>query len=109
MPTYEYVCDACGYEFEAFQRMSESPLTDCASCGESRLRRKIGSGAGFIFKGGGFYETDFKDKKGKKEEAAPAAKESSNGSSSDKSSPSDAKPAATSQSAEKSTPVATSA
>lgn len=53
--------------------MSESPLTDCASCGDSRLRRKIGTGAGFIFKGGGFYETDFKDKKGTKEEAAPAS------------------------------------
>ncbi|MCC5842406.1 MAG: zinc ribbon domain-containing protein [Opitutales bacterium] len=107
MPTYEYVCDACGSEFEAFQRMSESLLTDCSSCGESRLRRKIGRGAGFIFKGGGFYETDFKDKKGKKEETAPASKESSTASSSDKPVSGESKEA--SKPSEKSAPVAASA
>lgn len=51
---------------EAFQRMSDDPLTDCPDCEEPALKRKIGLGAGIIFKGGGFYETDFKEKKGTK-------------------------------------------
>jgi len=66
MPTYEYICPECSHEFEAFQRMSDAPLTDCPECAGVRVRRKIGKGAGIIFKGGGFYETDFKDKKGGK-------------------------------------------
>ncbi len=66
MPTYEYSCQSCGYEMEAFQRMSDDPLTDCPDCEQPALKRKIGLGAGIIFKGGGFYETDFKDKNGKK-------------------------------------------
>ena len=49
---------------EVFQRMSDEPLEQCPSCETSSLKRKIGLGAGIIFKGGGFYETDFKDKKG---------------------------------------------
>lgn len=66
MPTYEYLCKECHNELEAFQRMSDDPLVDCPSCGEPSLKRKIGLGAGIIFKGGGFYETDFKDRKGSK-------------------------------------------
>lgn len=80
MPTYEYSCKNCGHELESFQRMSEDPLIDCPSCDTPSLKRKIGIGAGIIFKGGGFYETDFKDKKGKpdtessaKEDSAPKA------------------------------------
>ena len=65
MPTYEYACAECGHEMEAFQLMSANPLVDCPSCENPSLKRKIGIGAGVIFKGGGFYETDFKDKKGK--------------------------------------------
>lgn len=65
MPTYEYVCEECGEELEAFQRMSEDPLKECPACGRSALKRKIGLGAGILFKGGGFYETDFKERKGK--------------------------------------------
>lgn len=64
MPTYEYVCRGCGHELEVFQRMSEDALTECPACEQTELRRKIGRGAGIIFKGGGFYETDFKEKKG---------------------------------------------
>ena len=64
MPTYDYTCQSCGHELEAFQRMSEDPLTMCPACDNPSLKRKIGLGAGIIFKGGGFYETDFKDKKG---------------------------------------------
>lgn len=66
MPTYEYICDDCGHELEAFQSMTAEPLKECPTCEQTSLRRKIGRGAGIIFKGGGFYETDFKDKKGTK-------------------------------------------
>ena len=76
MPTYEYSCKNCGHELESFQRMSEDPLVDCPSCDTPFLKRKIGIGAGIIFKGGGFYETDFKDKKGKPD-ATSSAKEDS--------------------------------
>ena len=60
MPTYDYRCNACGHTFDAFQRMSADALTDCPECGKPALRRLIGSGAGIIFKGSGFYETDYK-------------------------------------------------
>ncbi len=66
MPTYDYICGECENEIEVFQRMSEDLLTECPACNEPKLRRKIGLGAGIIFKGGGFYETDFKDRKGSK-------------------------------------------
>ncbi|MEM8883472.1 MAG: zinc ribbon domain-containing protein [Planctomycetota bacterium] len=60
MPTYDYKCDACGHTFDAFQKMKDAPLTVCPVCGDESLRRLIGSGAGIIFKGSGFYETDYK-------------------------------------------------
>ena len=60
MPTYDYRCDACRHEMEVFQSMSADRLTTCPACGEAKLRRLIGSGAGIIFKGSGFYETDYK-------------------------------------------------
>ena len=66
MPTYQYECEACGHEFEALQSMTETKLTKCPKCGKKKLARLIGSGSGMIFKGGGFYETDYKKK------AAPA-------------------------------------
>jgi putative FmdB family regulatory protein len=66
MPTYEYICKDCGHEFEVFQSMKDDALTDCPSCENGTVRRKIGLGAGIIFKGSGFYETDFKDRKGTK-------------------------------------------
>jgi len=59
MPTYEYVCRDCGEEFEYFQSMSEDPKTHCEKCG-GRLERLVGSGGGLIFKGSGFYITDYK-------------------------------------------------
>jgi len=61
MPTYEYQCEACGHEFEVFQSMKDAKLTDCPveSC-EGPVRRLLGTGAGVIFKGSGFYETDYR-------------------------------------------------
>ena len=64
MPLYEYRCDACGHELEAMQKMSDAPLTDCPKCGESALKKLI-SAAAFRLKGGGWYETDFKNGKKK--------------------------------------------
>lgn len=59
MPIYEYRCDACGHEMDALQKLSDPPLTDCPACGSPSLKKLI-SAAGFRLKGGGWYETDFK-------------------------------------------------
>ena len=84
MPTYEYSCQICGHQLEVFQRMSEDPIKICPECDEPSLKRRIGLGAGIIFKGGGFYETDFKDKKGSKPSDSVAKKETSDSSSPEK-------------------------
>ena len=60
MPTYDYRCEACGHEMALFQGIKEDPIKTCPKCEEDKLRRLIGSGAGIIFKGSGFYETDYK-------------------------------------------------
>ncbi len=60
MPTYEYECSACGKTFEVFQKMSDDPLKTCICCKKKTVRRKIGTGAGIIFKGSGFYCTDYR-------------------------------------------------
>ena len=59
MPTYEYKCTKCDYLFEKFQRMTDDPLKECPKC-KAPVKRLIGSGAGIIFKGKGFYQTDYK-------------------------------------------------
>src|SRR5438309_11730653 len=60
MPTYDYVCDACEHAFEEFQSFSEEVLSKCPKCGRKKLRRLFGSGAAILFKGSGFYETDYR-------------------------------------------------
>src|SRR5580765_3571037 len=60
MPTYEYQCDACEHNFDEFQSMSEAPLKKCPKCGKRKLRRVFGAGAAIIFKGSGFYQTDYR-------------------------------------------------
>lgn len=60
MPTYDYKCSSCNYTFEFFQSMKDDPLTTCPKCGGA-LKRLIGPGAGPIFKGNGFYQTDYKN------------------------------------------------
>ena len=60
MPTYEYACGACDHRFERFQGMSEPTLRKCPECGRRKLQRLISGGAGFLFKGSGFYITDYR-------------------------------------------------
>jgi putative FmdB family regulatory protein len=62
MPTYEYKCDACGTKFERFQSITADPIKKCPKCGKNKVRRLISTGAGLIFKGSGFYITDYRDK-----------------------------------------------
>jgi len=63
MPTYEYVCEECGHRFEKFQSMTEEPVKTCPECG-GRVRRLLSGGGGIIFKGSGFYATDYKKSDG---------------------------------------------
>ncbi len=91
MPTYDYVCDGCGHELVEFQSITADRLTRCPECGEEQLRRRIGAGAGIIFKGSGFYETDYKrtrsgDGSGNKGEDKSSGDKSSEGGGSDSSS-----------------------
>ena len=72
MPTYEYECEACGHKFEKMQNFSDKPLATCPKCRKRKLRRLIGTGGGIIFKGSGFYETDYK-RKGKAASKSKAA------------------------------------
>ncbi len=60
MPTYDYRCQACGHELEHFQAMTAAPLVDCPGCDAPELERLIGAGAGLIFKGSGYYQTDYR-------------------------------------------------
>ena len=72
MPTYEYKCEACGHAFEKFQSIMASPVRKCPVCGKLKVRRLISMGAGVIFKGSGFYSTDYRSesyKSGEKTEA----------------------------------------
>jgi putative FmdB family regulatory protein len=77
MPTYEYICGNCGYEFEQFQSITAKPLRKCPECRKANLKRLIGCGSGVIFKGSGFYETDYRSegyKKGEKSEKSAGEK-----------------------------------
>ena len=60
MPTYEYRCGDCGHEFEEFQSIKAGSLRKCPECGKNSLKRLLGTGAGIIFKGSGFYQTDYR-------------------------------------------------
>jgi putative FmdB family regulatory protein len=71
MPTYDYECESCGHQFEQFQSITARPTRKCPECDKMKLRRLIGAGAGVIFKGSGFYQTDYRSesyKKGEKSE-----------------------------------------
>ena len=80
MPTYDYECGACGHKFEMFQSITAPPTRKCPVCGKRKVRRLIGTGAGVIFKGSGFYQTDYRSesyKKAAEKDKAPAAPGSS--------------------------------
>lgn len=74
MPTYDYVCKACDHEWELFQSIKASPVRKCPGCGKLKAQRVIGPGAGIIFKGSGFYQTDYRSDSYRK--AADADKKS---------------------------------
>jgi putative FmdB family regulatory protein len=96
MPTYDYECQACGHAWELFQSMKDDPVKSCPKCKKRKAKRLMGLGAGLIFKGSGFYETDYKRAgSGKKESGADSGESQSSSSESKgtekKSSGSDAK------------------
>ena len=70
MPTYDYLCNACGHRLEAFHSINEPALKKCPKCKKAKLERQIGTGAGILFKGGGFYQTDYRSESYKKGESA---------------------------------------
>jgi putative FmdB family regulatory protein len=74
MPTYDYACDACDHRFELFQSITAEPVKECPQCGRRKVRRLIGPGAAIVFKGSGFYKTDYRSDSYKK--AAEAEKKS---------------------------------
>ncbi len=84
MPTYEYECQACGHTLEELQSFSDKPLKKCPKCKKLKLRRLISAGAGVIFKGSGFYETDYRSSE-YKEKAKKESGSESKSSGSDKS------------------------
>jgi putative FmdB family regulatory protein len=109
MPTYEYQCDACDHNFDEFQGINDPPLKKCPKCGKPKLRRVFGSGAAILFKGSGFYQTDYRSEayksaaKAEQESAKPAAdKASANGTTAKTDQASAAKPAKTSGKSSKS-------
>ena len=75
MPTYEYECTACGHKFEKFQSIKAAPIKKCPACGKQKVKRLIGIGAGLLFKGSGFYITDYRSEaynKSAKADVAPS-------------------------------------
>jgi putative FmdB family regulatory protein len=102
MPTYEYVCSKCGHEFERFQSIADKPLTICPrdlcarkQWGRGRVKKKIGAGAGLIFKGSGFYITDYRSANYKEAAKKESAAAGGSGADSKKPAAGDGKPAAT--------------
>jgi putative FmdB family regulatory protein len=94
MPTYDYSCDACKHEFEVFEPITAEPQKKCPKCKKNKLRRLFGAGGGLIFKGSGFYQTDYRPDSYKKAAEADKPKTESADSSKDSASKkSDAKPA----------------
>ena len=94
MPTYDYVCEACNHAFEQFQSISEPELQKCPACKKKKLRRLMGTGAALMFKGSGFYITDYRSDSYKK--SAAAEKPSGGEGSKSESKKSESKPAASS-------------
>jgi putative FmdB family regulatory protein len=103
MPTYDYECDACGHTFELFQSISEPVKKKCPDCGKPKLRRLFGTGAAVVFKGSGFYQTDYRSDSYKKaaEKDKPAEPKGDSKSETKSESKSDTKPSSESKPAAK--------
>ena len=78
MPTYDYICNDCEKIYEYFQSMSDAPIRECPECKKNSLRRVISGGTGLIFKGSGYYLTDYKDKKNQSSENKKSNKKKKN-------------------------------
>lgn len=100
MPTYDYRCGNCEHEFELFQKMSDSPKRKCPECGKNTLERLIGTGAAVLFKGSGFYQTDYRSESYKKSAKSDSGDSSSKGESKSEPKPADSKPASPAKSTE---------
>src|SRR5262245_5357306 len=94
MPTYDYRCSACSHEFEQFQSIKDRPLRTCPKCGKKTLERLIGTGAAVLFKGSGFYQTDYRSESYKKGAEAETKTTSNGGADAKPESKPEAKPAA---------------
>ena len=102
MPTYDYLCDACGHKFELFQSINDPVQRKCPECGKMKLRRLFGTGAAIMFKGSGFYQTDYRSESYKKAASADSSsgesksdsKSAKSGESSNGATKSETKPAA---------------
>jgi putative FmdB family regulatory protein len=107
MPTYDYECDACEHKFEHFQGINDPVLTKCPECKKKKLRRLIGAGGAVVFKGSGFYQTDYRSESYKQKAAADKPSDSgssggeSKGETKSESKPAESKPAAKSESKKK--------
>jgi putative FmdB family regulatory protein len=104
MPTYEYRCKSCGYEFEEFQTMSSDPLIMCPKCAKPALKRLMSSGVGLIFKGSGFYLTDYKKSNTSSSPGTKSESKSDSKADSKSESKSDSKPDSKSDSKQESKP-----
>lgn len=94
MPTYDYKCDNCDHLMEVFQSITAKPLRKCPECGKLKLKRLLGTGAGLIFKGSGFYETDYRSESYKKgADSEKAAKDTKKSDSKKETKKADKKPA----------------
>jgi putative FmdB family regulatory protein len=93
MPTYDYSCDSCNHEFELFQSITAKPEKKCPKCKKNKLRRLFGAGAGIMFKGSGFYQTDYRSDSYKKAAEADKPKTDSAPAGDSNSSKSETKPA----------------
>ncbi len=99
MPTYDYRCKKCDHEWELFQSIKANPIRKCPACGKLSAKRVIGAGAGILFRGSGFYQTDYRSESYKKAAAADKpSQDSSSSSSSSTSSSSDSKSSSSSSS-----------